>query len=168
MPNSNLKIVSIRASPQVKFNDTYEIIVSVKNSNWISIYGRLCIYDGINIFVSSTSYKFGANETVDFQFTGPMPNRKLELKSSLVHEALGYIENCADAKYFTIQLASPGEPTTPPPPPPTPPGEDDNGWDWPDIPGIPGGGDNIVTTIMDNIVIILILAIVLILILKFA
>lgn len=169
--NKYLSIGTIRANSQVAHNDAFQIIIPIKNNDlFIKRYARVCLYEGANVLLSSGSVKISQKNTVDFVFNGVMPNRSLELKASVVAESFGFVEVCQDSKYISIALVPPGGTTPPPEPPtdPTPPGEDDDGWDWPDIPGIPGGGDNIVTTIMDNIVIILILAIVLILILKFA
>ena len=170
-----MKIVDVLANPQVAHNEFYTIIVQVKSTVWIGAgWGRVCIYDGLNVIHDSGSFKIAAGETLDVVLNGTMPNHDLtNLKVSIIEEMLGFVEMCRDAKYCSILLAAQGEPTHPPvyptPPIPDTPGvEPPEDFPWWDPAGWGSDGDeSLGDWIMENLVLVLILILVIIIIIKF-
>ena len=110
-----LRIVSIKANPRVRAGDNYTISFDVKNIAWLlSIYGRACLYEGNSVIANSGSFKISSGAVASVSFSGRMPNNDIDLKISVVAEALGFAEVCNDSLNVFIALASPGEDTEPP------------------------------------------------------
>lgn len=114
--SSSQQITNIEYTPSVVVGGKYSIRVSVKTDIWFgSQYFRLCVFEGSTRLASSESVKIGSQETIDYMFTGTMPDRDLSLKVSLQLEAIGFVEYCQDAKFITIYKHMPGEAPVAPP-----------------------------------------------------